>query len=255
MILCIALLILSVSVYESFKITREYIIDGTLRSRYDIQEILSATIIGKKVNPKDKIFSKYEIDDGLDDVIELVYNGINIKIKEVPNTERTPFLPFMSNPSHDEVLDLHIFTNEKEISSPDTMIVKAGESFESRYFSWIDVISVYDNKQHTEQIVIIQRLPHVSGSWKAITLNDNGQLEKEVQFTYEERHHYSKELYLVNSTSTRLMDMGYYTNVTRGYDYPHIIYPIIYPVFSGTVGLLLMLSSIVNIRTSRKKMK
>src|SRR5699024_1091501 len=119
----------------------------------------------------------------------------------------------------------------------------------SRYFSWLDILSVKDYATGKTHIKIVQRLTDDDEmddrEWKIITINDYGDV-KEEKVSYETRSEHPLNVKLINFSDTSLMSLGYYSDIMQGY--PSLIFPVLYPFVTGLFGLIGTLIAFVKMR-------
>ncbi len=78
--------------------------------------------------------------------------------------------------------------------------------------------------------------------WKIISIAEDGTFEEE-QFLFSERDENNLGVKLINFSGTSMVSMGYYSDITQGY--PSLLFPLIYPLFSGVVGICLFFLSFI----------
>ena len=82
----------------------------------------------------------------------------------------------------------------------------------SRYFSWLDIVTVHDRKSDENQIKIVQRLTDDdemgdAREWKIITISPDGSVTEE-KMTYAERSKNALGVKLVNFYEYRIDGNG-----------------------------------------------
>ncbi|MEK4040091.1 hypothetical protein MHH49_21400 [Paenibacillus sp. FSL F4-0122] len=95
----------------------------------------------------------------------------------------TPWDEEEKAPSGD-IVKVQFLLNDQKISTPDEIWL-SNRDRGSRYFSWIDILTVKDRKTGEEQVSIVQRLtddsqPMETRKWKIITIAQNGDVDEEV---------------------------------------------------------------------------
>ncbi|MGM8363925.1 hypothetical protein ACLIBG_00455 [Virgibacillus sp. W0181] len=237
-LLIISFIFLATSLIPMFHMIREFWIGKIIESRYEIHHA-------------------YE-EQGFEDIIdvqEITVNGENIKIRE-EKTGRKASLTLWdkdANVPPGDIVKIHWLLNNKQISKPDEIWL-SNRNRGSRYFSWLDVLTVKDRLTGNEQIKIVQRLTDDdelmdNRKWKIITISSDNTV-KEEEVSYMERSENKLAVKLINLSGTSLMAMGYYSDITKGY--PSVIFPIVYPVLTSLVGFVLLL---IVLRISIKQRK
>ena len=235
----ISFLLLILSFGPMFDIIRENIIDMKLKSRYVINHAYTDEYGFKSIV----------------DVNELIIGENKITIHEeetVLKGSHTLWDKDEGVPPGD-IVKVHFYLNGKEISTPDEMWL-SNRQRGSRYFSWIDIITVNDRFTGENQIKIIQRLTDDdqmdAREWKIITITSDGNVSEE-KMTYTKRSENALGVKMINFTNTGLMSMGYQTDILQGF--PNLIFPLIYPIFTSIVGVILLIISIKLYRKNRKR--
>jgi hypothetical protein len=199
-----------------------------------------------------KITARYEIHhayqrDGFENIIdvqELVVDGMKIKIREEPTGRKAPLTPWDQDEKvpPGDIVNIHLLLNDQEISNPDEIWL-SNRNRGSRYFSWLDVLTVKDRVTGEKQISIVQRLtdddhPMEGRKWKIITISQDSNV-KEEELHYAQRRDHPLGVNLVNFSGTVLMSMGYYSDILQVY--PSLFFPFLYPVLTFLVGLILLM--------------
>ena len=235
----ISLLLLVLSFGPMFGMIRETIIDMKLKNRYVINHAYT-----DEFGFKDIV-----------DVDELIIGKHKITIKEGETGlkgSRTPWDIDEGVPPGD-IVKIHLLLNNKEITTSDEIWLSNRERG-SRYFSWLDIVTVHDRKSGENLIKIVQRLTDDdelgdAREWKIITISPDGSVTEE-KMTYAERSKNALGVSLVNFTNTGLIAMGHRTDILKGY--PSLFFPFIYPFLTSLVGIVLLLIAIQLIRNKRK---
>lgn len=223
----IAIFLIAISVYPLFLILREFMIDTKLSAQYDIHHA-------------------YIDEFGFEDVIntkKLTVGEQTIKIVEEKTGLKAPLTPW----DHDEnvppgdIVKIHIFLHNEEITTPEEIWL-SNRDRGSRYFSWLDILSIQDKLTGEKQLKIIQRLTDDDQMddrrWKIITVNSDNTVEEE-QLNYEQRNRSPLDVRLVNFSGTSLMAMGYYSDISTGI--PNLLFPILYPFVTSLIGVIFLL--------------
>ncbi len=214
-----------------FGMIRETIIDMKLKNRYVINHAYT-----------DEFGFK-----GIVDVDELIIGEHKISIKEEETGlkgSRTLWDREEGVPPGD-IVKVHLYVNDKEISTADEIWLSNRERG-SRYFSWLDIVTVHDRKSDENLVKIVQRLTDDdemgdAREWKIITISEDSSVSEE-KMTYEERSKNPLGVKIVNFTNTGLIAMGHHTDILKGY--PGLFFPFIYPFFTSLIGIILLLIAI-----------
>ena len=173
---------------------------------------------------------------------------MNIKIKEEKTDKKAPLTPWDidENVPPGDIIKIHLLLNDKEISKPHEIWL-SNRHRGSRYFSWLDIVTINDRVTGKKQISIVQRLTdddHLmeNRKWKIISISKDSVI-KETHLAYSERSNNKLGVKLINFSGTSLMSMGYYSDITKGY--PSIVFPFIYPIITGIFGVILLIVSLI----------
>ncbi|MGG3925125.1 hypothetical protein ABET51_03845 [Metabacillus fastidiosus] len=193
-----------------------------------------------------EIHHAYTGKDGFEDIIntqELIIDNINMKIIEEETGLKAPLTSWDmdENVPPGDIVKIHLLLNDKEITNPDKIWLSNRERG-SRYFSWLDILTVKDRMTGEKQIKIVQRLTDDDSmdyrEWKIITIYESGDSEEE-KLNYTKRGENKLGVKLINFSDTGLMYMGYYSDILQGY--PSLIFPVIYPVLTSLAGMILLI--------------
>ncbi|MFS0861955.1 hypothetical protein [Fredinandcohnia sp. 179-A 10B2 NHS] len=238
-LLSLSLILVLISITPLFQIAREMVVGQGILDRYEIHHA-------------------YKDDQGWEDIVdtqELHIQNVMIEIIEVPTGKKAPLTPWDEdeNVPPGDIVDVHILVNGEEITEP-AEIWLSNRARGSRYFSWLDVVTVKDRETDKTQINIIQRLtdddqPMEDRKWKIISISENGEKMTEEILTYKDRSENKLGVRLVNFTNTGLMSMGYYSDITHGY--PSLFFPFLYPMLTCVVGIVLLIISSVRLYKRR----
>ncbi|MEK3942841.1 hypothetical protein [Paenibacillus sp. FSL H3-0310] len=224
----VSLFLLAISFNPLFNYIREYIISDQINQRYEIKHA------EKEYNPIN--------------VQEITVDDKNIKIREEKTGRKAELTPWdvEEKVPPGDIVKVQFFLNDQQISTPDEIWL-SNRDRGSRYFSWIDILTVKDRKTGEKQISIVQRLtddsqPMETRKWKIITIAQDGEVDEEV-LSYAQRSNNHLGVRLIEFSGTSLMGMGYYSDVTKAY--PSIFFPLLFPFLTGIAGLLLLIFLIV----------
>lgn len=198
-----------------------------------------------------QIMNRYEIThayekDGLPRILdaqEIEVNDMYVEIlekdtgKDAPQTQ----LDKDENVPGGDIVTVQIRLNGEYITEP-TNIWLSSRNRGSRYFSWLDVLSVRDKKSGENYIAIVQRLTDDKSrmddrEWRIINIKDDGTWS-EVVLTYQKRSENPLGVRLVMVSGTSTMAMGYQTDILHGY--PSLFFPLLYPWVTTAIGVILL---------------
>ncbi|OMD37490.1 MULTISPECIES: hypothetical protein [Paenibacillus] len=224
----VSLFLLAISFNPLFNYIREYIISDQINQRYEIKHA------EKEYNPIN--------------VQEITVDDKNIKIREEKTGRKADLTPWDKEEKvpPGDIVKVQFLLNDQKISTPDEIWL-SNRDRGSRYFSWIDILTVKDRKTGENQINIVQRLtddsqPMETRKWKIITIAQDGEVDEEV-LSYAQRSNNHLGVKLIEFSGTSLMGMGYYSDVTKAY--PSIFFPLLFPFLTGIAGLLLLIFLVV----------
>ncbi|WP_339809794.1 hypothetical protein MKY63_21600 [Paenibacillus sp. FSL R7-0189] len=224
----VSLFLLAISFNPLFNYIREYIISDQINQRYEIKHA------EKEYNPIN--------------VQEITVAHKNIKIREEKTGRKADMTPWDEEEKAPPgvIVKVQFLLNDQKISTPDEIWL-SNRDRGSRYFSWIDILTVKDRKTGEEQVSIVQRLtddsqPMETRKWKIITIAQNGDVDEEV-LSYAQRSNNHLGVKLIEFSGTSLIGMGYYSDVTKAY--PSIFFPLLFPFLTGIAGLLLLIFLVV----------
>ncbi|MEK3983716.1 hypothetical protein MHB77_10015 [Paenibacillus sp. FSL K6-3166] len=226
----ISLFFLAISFSPLFNYIREYMISDQINQRYEI-------------NHAEKGYNTLNVQ-------ELTVDDKHIKIEE-ENTGRKAELTLWDeeeNVPPGDIVKVQFLLNGQKISTADEIWLSNRERG-SRYFSWIDILTVKDRKTDEKEISIVQRLtddsqPMEKRKWKIITISHDGSIEEKV-LSYAQRSNNHLGVKLIEFSGTSLMGMGYYSDITKSY--PSVFFPLIYPFLTGVVGIFLLIIIVVQL--------
>lgn len=226
----ISLFLLAISFSPLFNYIREYMISDQINQRYEI-------------NHAEKGYNTLNVQ-------ELTVDDKHIKIEE-ESTGRTAELTLWDeeeNVPPGDIVKVQFLLNGQKISTADEIWLSNRERG-SRYFSWIDILTVKDRMTGEKEINIVQRLTDDSQTmekrkWKIITISHDGSIEEKV-LSYAQRSDNHLGVKLIEFSGTSLMGMGFYSDITKSY--PSVFFPLIYPFLTGVLGIFLFIIIVVQI--------
>ncbi|MED4462233.1 hypothetical protein [Metabacillus fastidiosus] len=234
-------LLLGISFSPMFSIIREFWIDKKVTVRYEIHQV----------------YQEYGSESHLD-VQELMIDNKNIKIEEEQTGRKAPstYWEETENIEPGDIVKLHFFLNDKEISTSDEIWL-SNKDEGSSYFSWLGIFNVYDRKTGEKQIKIIQRLTEITMinesmegiKWKIISIREDGKVNEKI-LSYPHRSDDPLAVQLINYATISPMGIGYYSDITKGY--VTYFFPLFYPVFTTLFGLILLIIVLILVYKRRK---
>lgn len=226
----LALLLLVVSWPPLFDMLRETWMDGRITGRYEIEHTFERDGFKTTV-----------------DTQELTINGLQITIEEIPTGQKAPltFWDEEEGVPPGDIVRIQYYLNGKAISEADPIWL-SNRDRGSRYYSWLDVLSVYDKETDEKYIYIVQRLTDddanmAERAWKLIRISPEGEVSEET-VSYADRSQHPLAVRLINYSGTSLMAMGYHSDILHGY--PSLFFPLLYPFLTGVIGLIFLVVAI-----------
>ncbi|NPC91373.1 hypothetical protein HOO54_03725 [Bacillus sp. WMMC1349] len=89
-----------------------------------------------------------------------------------------------------------------------------------------------------------------NSKWKILWIDEKGDILEE-KISYQKRLKYPLAVRLIEVSETSLMPIGYHSDILTGY--PSILFPLTYPIATGTVGFVLWISAIIYRKTRRQE--
>lgn len=218
-LLIIGLILFVISAIPLFQMIREVVTNWKLNNHYTVEHTYAEQGFPANI-----------------DVQEIEINGHLIEIVEEQTEKKGSLTPWDRDEGVEagDVVKLHLLIDGKKFTQADEIWLSNRERG-SRYFSWLDILIV------NEKIAIVQRLTDDDEAmderrWKIIWIDEQGGITED-EISYKERGENPLAVRLINFSDTSLMSMGYYSDILMGY--PSIFFPIIYPVGTGIIGVLL----------------
>lgn len=206
--------------------------------------------MGREAYINNKILGRYEMmtagnQDGypkaLDSRLEEV-NGYQIEIVEEPTGRKETLMEheieFGEVPR--EIVMAQIVVDGQTISEP--YEIKLGARMDhTRYFSYIEILTVKDKKEQKERVaILVTREPDDVGAkggvWDIFWL-DGDSVTKETFSLSERGNHLAARM--INYAGLSNMSFGYYSDINHYY--PTLAFPIIYPFGTVVIGILLFI--------------
>lgn len=224
--------------------------------------VLSAIPIyqmGREIITEQQITSQYDIthsyfEQGFPTTINtnsIDINGTRIEIREEATDKKASLTPWDEEEGVEagDIVKIQFLVDGQPVSTADEIWL-SNRNRGSRYFSWVDVLTV------NEKIAIVQRLTDNDTlmddrRWKIIWIDENGNMEEE-HISYKNRSDNPLAVEVISSSGTELMQMGFYSDILKGY--PSIIFPIFYPIITVLLGILLGITSFMWWLLSRSKL-
>jgi hypothetical protein len=230
-LLAAGIILLAFSIIPMYAMLREEMIHQSIENRYAVNHA--------------------DMKDGFPAILqssEITVNGRRIKIMEENTGRLAPATPWdlEEHVPPGDIVKVQIELDGSKIAEPAEMWLSNRERG-SRYFSWLDVLTVKDRTTGENQIAIVQRLTDDrermdKRQWRIIFVHGNGEWEQET-FSYSERFRFPLGVKLVMVSGTSLMAMGYYSDILQVY--PSLIFPLLYPWVSSAAGFALVAVSLI----------
>lgn len=224
--LILALFFIVVSLLPIYAMMREYSIGSELMKRYEIEHAY--------------------VKDGFPSILDeniVQANGHTIEIVEQDTGRDAPatWWDRQENVPGGDIVKVQLKLNGANIAEPVEMWLSNRERG-SRYFSWLDVLTVRDTVSQRESVAIVQRLTDDDARmqdrrWRIVTIDEQGAWKEKV-LTYERRSENPLGVRLVTVSGTSLMGMGYRSDLLHVY--PSLVFPVMYPGGTLVLGLLLL---------------
>ncbi|MBD2843877.1 hypothetical protein IDH44_01620 [Paenibacillus sp. IB182496] len=147
--------------------------------------------------------------------------------------------------------------NGRDWTDPALVTVRPGFLDENRYHGYWGMLRVQPRGEEA-RLVLMQR---VSGpefgreedlAWRALTVHPNGGVD-ETLIAYETRDETPQLVDAINAAWASPISLGYKSNVLMGW--PTIVFPLLYPLGTGALGLLLLGGGVlvILIRRARRR--
>jgi hypothetical protein len=238
-ILGIGIILLAVSFKPIFLMMREHWIGISITNRYDIDHADQ-----KDGFPRILQTPKIIVNN---DVIEIIEEktGLTAPLTVHDKGENLP---------SGEIVKLQIKLNGKNVAASTEMWL-SNRDRGSRYFSWLDILTIKDNKTGENHVAIVQRLtgdnePTSKRKWRILYINKDRQTKVET-FEYRERSQHQLGVRLVNFSGTSLISMGYNSDILHYY--PSFVFPVFYPWITTILGFIfLLLFTIATFQNTKK---
>lgn len=237
--LVISLFLIIGSALPLYEIAREKIIDNKLSSRY----LLEHAYVEEPGFPR------------IIDVNEMIINGMKLEIVEEQTGKKAPLTRWDEKEGvpPGNIVNLHILLDGEPITSP-SEISLSNRQRGSKFFSWLDIVTVKDYAEGQEYIKIVQRLTNdekldEDRQWKIISINEVGHVTEEI-ISYKTRSEHPLGVKLIHFTNTALVAFGYHSDILQGY--PSLLFPIIYPFITGIIGLIGIIFTTIKLYSKRQ---
>ncbi|XEC92642.1 hypothetical protein AB6A23_14670 [Paenibacillus tarimensis] len=209
-----------------------------------------------------QIMNRYEVDhayikDGYPRILdarEIEVEGMRIEILEKDTGKDAPetFWDKEEGVPGGAIVTVQIRINGVNIAEP-TELWLSNRDRGSRYFSWLDVLTVKDRTIQENSIAIVQRLTDDEGrmedrKWRIVSVKYDGTWKDEV-LTYKERSENPLGVRMVTVSGTSMMAMGYHSDILQSY--PTLFFPLIYPWITSVIGVMLLVIGAVMIGKDR----
>ena len=230
------LLLLVPSLYTTFLMAREAWLNNIVYSRYSITECFED-------QPGQPIVSQ----------IPLSYTWHGQKVVLSDDFEKGNF------PTDDRRAGrVKITINGKDYTSPWLVEIRPNDHDVNRYWMQVMLVKFNDREARTERLVVLQSFPDFdlheynalhsdTLTCRALFIDSEGTVTEDV-FPFSERTSPLYRTLLARVVSP--MQLGFYSNVMEVW--PSVFYPLLYPLVSGVVGLILTIVGIVKYRRTSK---
>ena len=151
-----------------------------------------------------------------------------------------------------------ITINGKDYTSPWLVEIRPNDHDANRYWMHVMPVKFDDIKAHTERLVVLQSFPdydlHEYNAFhpdtltcRALFIDSEGKVTEEV-FPFSERTSPLYRTLLAGKVSPT--QLGFYSDALNLW--PSVFYPLLYPLVSGVVGLILTIIGLVKYRRASK---
>lgn len=151
-----------------------------------------------------------------------------------------------------------ITINGKDYTSPWLVEIRPNDHDANRYWMQVMLVKFDDREAHTERLVVLQSFPDFdlheynalhpdTLTCRALFIDGQGRVMEEV-FPFSERNSPLYRTVLAGEVSP--MQLGFYSEALD--EWPSVFYPLLYPLVSGVMGLLLTIVSLVKYRRASK---
>ncbi|KRF28663.1 hypothetical protein [Paenibacillus sp. Soil787] len=232
LLIIIGVLLISTSAYPLSFIIRESVLESYVNNRYEIEPIIDIRNnfeVRKLVKSSRVLASPFE------------WEGNMIEVLTKDTGVDTPESIFKFYPAH--IMTITIKINGKEASLPTEAWLPPRIVNDSDYLSMLNIVKVSDKEKGRQQLIIVQNLVEgwkdgdmKSQKWRLIYVNKDKTYSEEV-FSYPERVEHLLGVKLVQISSQASTFIGY----TDDYFLPNIFYPLVYPLGSSFIGIVLLI--------------
>ncbi len=223
--------------------------------------MIRETWIGLEMTNRYQIDHAY-VSDGFPDILdmkEIEVNGMKIEIIETDTGQDAPqsYWDKLEQVPGGDIVTVQLKLDGVSIAEPTEMWL-SNRSRGSRYFSWLDVLTVRDRKTGEDFVAIVQRLTDDDGlmeerAWRIVAIKSDGTWN-ETNLTYHERSDNPLGVRLVAVSGTSLMAMGYYSDILNVY--PSLFFPLLYPWATSAIGfILIVIATVMMVKDWTRKKK
>ncbi|MBE4909633.1 hypothetical protein IMZ08_16390 [Bacillus luteolus] len=211
-------------------------------------DMIREVILEEKINDRYELQHSYAKDGwpSIIDTPEITIGSQHIGLVEQNTGKKAPLTPWDKNEKvpPGDIVTIQFVLNGEEISTP-SEIWLSNRDRGSRYFSWIDILKVKDHQTGENSIAIVQRVsddevPMEQREWRIFYINEASGKWREKKIQFQNRSEDLLAVNLINFSGTNRLAMGYYSDILHAY--PTYFFPFLYPVGSGLLGMILILT-------------
>lgn len=230
--LLLGLILLVPSLYTIFLMARELWLGNAVNSRYSVTECFVDPEVSQTP-------------------LSYVWHGQKVVLSD--DYERGKF-----SPDDRRAGRVKITINGKNYTSPWLVEIRPNDHDANRYWMQVMLVKFDDIKAHTERLVVLQSFPDFdlheynaihpdTLTCRALFIDSEGRVTEDV-FPFSERTSPLYRTLLAGIVSP--MQLGFYSDVLD--QWPSVFFPLLYPVVSGVVGLILTIVGLVKYRRASK---
>lgn len=232
--LVLGLMLFVLSTPQLFAYAREFASGQTSEYRYDFRPIRTEIPgFGAYANEADYYGNRVELSDDFGDASA----GLDAGEEEQWRTGQ-----------------VRITINGEDYSHPAEAVIRPSYLDSNRYHGYLAIVELVDKRGEQDRLAVVQRIDgnHDSAwkeklEWRLLMVSKNGAVEEEM-FTYAERGEPLYRARLANYATP--IAVGFHSDVLQAW--PSLLYPLLYPFFTGLLGLLLLIMGAIGLRKEKK---